>query len=64
MPNEVVVPEEVVMAKQLITLLCNFTDESFEMAEVHSNLIEMAEALSDEEVGAWVLYVCHGVAED
>ena len=51
MPNEVIVPEEVVMAKQLITLLCNFTDESFDMKEVHSNLIEMAEALSDDEVG-------------
>jgi hypothetical protein len=51
MPDEVIVPEEVIMAKQLITLVCNFTDESFDMKEVHSNLIEMAEALSDDEVG-------------
>lgn len=53
MPDEVVVPEEVVMAKQLIVLLCNFTDESFDLAGVHSNLIEMAEALSDDEVGEY-----------
>jgi hypothetical protein len=53
MPNEVIVPEEVTMAKQLITLLCNFTDESFDMKDVHSNLIEMAEALSDDDVGEW-----------
>ena len=51
MPDEVIVPEQVVMAKQLITLVCNFSDESFEMSELHSNVIQIAEALSDEEVG-------------